>query len=109
MSDALTSVELFAGGGGMALGTRQAGFEHRALVEWYKPAATVLCHNARRQPDLWREDSVYEQDVRHWLDETDIAVDEVDLVAGGPPCQPFSLAGVHAGDEDERNMFPAAL
>lgn len=93
----------------MALGTRQAGFEHRALVEWYKPAATVLRHNALREPDLWHEDGVHEEDIRHWLGKTDIAADEVDLVAGGPPCQPFSLAGVHAGDEDERNMFPAAL
>lgn len=109
MNDALTSVELFAGGGGMALGTRQAGFEHRALVEWYTPAATVLRHNARRRPGLWHEDDVCELDIRHWLDETHIAADDVDLVAGGPPCQPFSLAGVHAGDEDERNMFPAAL
>src|SRR5262249_12163887 len=36
-------------------------------------------------------------------------VPEVTLVAGGAPCQPFSLAGVHAGDDDDRNMFPAAL
>jgi DNA (cytosine-5)-methyltransferase 1 len=109
MNDGLTSVELFAGGGGMALGTRQAGFEHLALVEWYKPAATILRHNARQRPDLWLEDHVHETDVRHWLEETDIAAGDVDLVAGGPPCQPFSLAGVHAGDEDHRNMFPAAL
>jgi len=109
MNDSLTSIELFAGGGGMAIGVRQAGFEHLALVEWYKPAATILRHNGRFQPDLWREDDVYEQDVRHWLEQTEIEAGRVDLVAGGPPCQPFSLAGVHAGDEDSRNMFPAAL
>lgn len=109
MANPLTSIELFAGGGGMALGTRAAGFEHLALVEWYKPAARILRHNARRQPTLWRESNVHEQDVRVWLAQTDIKAGAVDLVAGGPPCQPFSLAGVHAGDEDERNMFPAAL
>lgn len=109
MKGIYTSIELFAGGGGMALGTRQAGFEHLALVEWYKPAATILRHNARRQPDLWDEARVHEVDVRHWLDDVDITAGEVDLIAGGPPCQPFSLAGVHAGDEDRRNMFPAAL
>ena len=105
----LTSVELFAGGGGMALGTGEAGFEHLALVEWYKPAATILRHNARLRPGLWHEQDVHEQDVRVWLRETSIKPGDVDLVAGGPPCQPFSLAGVHAGDEDDRNMFPAAL
>jgi DNA (cytosine-5)-methyltransferase 1 len=105
----LTSVELFAGGGGMALGTRDAGFEHLALVEWYKPAATILRHNARIHPKLWKEADVHEKDVRLWLAETPITEGQVDLVAGGPPCQPFSLAGVHAGDEDQRNMFPVAL
>ncbi|MEV3965148.1 DNA cytosine methyltransferase [Nocardia sp. NPDC050193] len=109
MSELLTSVELFAGGGGMALGTRDAGFRHLALVEWYKPAATILRHNAKLHPSLWQDSAVHQKDVRIWLNETDLAEGQVDLVAGGPPCQPFSLAGVHAGDEDDRNMFPAAL
>lgn len=108
-TESLTSVELFAGGGGMAVGTGEAGFGHLALVEWYKPAAKILRHNARLHPELWHEEDVHEQDVRVWLAETSIKEGEVDLVAGGPPCQPFSLAGVHAGDEDDRNMFPAAL
>lgn len=109
MSNSLTSVELFAGGGGMALGTRNAGFEHLALVEWYKPAATILRHNAEIHPNLWNKVDVHEKDVRIWLKQTDLKEGQVDLVAGGPPCQPFSLGGVHAGDEDDRNMFPAAL
>lgn len=110
MLSSLTSVELFAGGGGMALGTRLAAFEHLALVEWNKNAAAILRHNAKIHPDLWAEDRVHEQDVREWLTTTAIKrSDGVDLLAGGPPCQPFSLAGVHAGDNDTRNMFPAAL
>jgi DNA (cytosine-5)-methyltransferase 1 len=109
MNKRLASIELFAGGGGMALGTRLAGFEHLALVEWNKNAAAILRHNARRDPSLWAAGDVHEQDVRMWLKETDIDEGNVDLVAGGPPCQPFSLAGVHAGDMDERNMFPAAI
>lgn len=102
------SVELFAGGGGMALGMRAAGFRHHALVEWWAPAARVLRHNANLRPDLWKPDQVHENDVRKVHD----ALGEpgtVSLVAGGPPCQPFSLGGVHAGDNDGRNMFPAAL
>lgn len=110
MPDSPTSVELFAGGGGMALGTRLAGFAHLALVEWNKNAAAILRHNAAKHPDLWGANRVHERDVRDWLTTTDITrKDEVDLVAGGPPCQPFSLAGVHAGDTDSRNMFPAAI
>jgi DNA (cytosine-5)-methyltransferase 1 len=103
-----TSVELFAGGGGMALGTRLAGFTHTALVEWNKNAARILRHNAELHPDLWRPEDIYEKDVRLWLRDYHGSA-TVDLVAGGPPCQPFSLAGVHAGNSDERNMFPVAL
>ena len=104
----LQSVELFAGGGGMALGMRQAGFKHHALVEWWAPAAAVLRHNAELRPELWKPDQVFEQDVRTVLDQLGER-GTVQLVAGGPPCQPFSLAGAHAGDNDERNMFPTAL
>ena len=110
MSGYLTSIELFAGGGGMALGTRLAGFSHLALIEWNKSAAAILRHNAARHPHLWVADRVYEKDVRVWLTTTAIKrSDNVDLIAGGPPCQPFSLAGIHAGDTDARNMFPAAI
>lgn len=108
MSAVRQSVELFAGGGGMALGMREAGFEHTSLVEWWKPAARVLRHNAERQPTLWKPDSVIEKDVNEAVDELGER-GTVQLVAGGPPCQPFSLAGAHAGDTDERNQFPSAL
>ncbi len=104
----LQSVELFAGGGGMALGMREAGFEHRALVECWAPAARVLRHNAELDPELWKPDRVLEEDVRDVTDQLG-EPGTINLVAGGPPCQPFSLAGAHAGDSDERNMFPAAL
>lgn len=104
----LQSLELFAGGGGMALGMRAAGFEHHALVEWWAPAARVLRHNAELRPELWKPDQIIEDDVRRAI--TDFTGSgTIHLVAGGPPCQPFSFAGVHAGDTDERNMFPAAL
>ncbi len=108
MKRQLQSIELFAGGGGMALGMRDAGFEHIALVEWWAAAASVLRHNGDLNPELWKPDRVLEEDVRLILDDLD-QCGAVDLVAGGPPCQPFSLAGAHAGHSDERNMFPAAL
>ncbi len=92
----------------MALGMRRAGFRHEALVEWNHNASRVLRHNARLHPDLWAADDVAEQDVRVWLSALNERPD-ITLIAGGPPCQPFSLAGVHAGHSDDRNMFPAAL
>jgi DNA (cytosine-5)-methyltransferase 1 len=104
----LQSVELFAGGGGMALGMRRAGFHHRALVEWWAPAANVLRHNAELDPERWKPDQILQADVRAVSDQLG-EPGTVHLVAGGPPCQPFSFAGAHAGDNDERNMFPAAL
>lgn len=108
MSTGFKSVELFAGGGGLALGMRRAGFTHEALVEWWAPAAKVLRHNAKLNSQLWAEDHVWEKDAREVSPELG-EIGAVGLVAGGPPCQPFSLAGAHAGYSDERNMFPAAL
>lgn len=108
IASALSSIELFAGGGGMALGMRRAGFAHKALIEFNHNATKVLSHNAELHPTLWSSAAVLQQDVRDWLADLDETPD-VDLIAGGPPCQPFSLAGVHAGDSDDRNMFPAAL
>ncbi len=102
----LTSIELFAGGGGMALGMKRAGFRHLALAEWWNPAALVLRHNASEA--TWEKDRVIEKDVRDVLPQL-AAMGPVSLIAGGPPCQPFSLAGASAGHADERNMFPAAL
>jgi DNA (cytosine-5)-methyltransferase 1 len=87
---------------------RGAGFRHRGLIEYNHNAIRVLRHNAEINPDLWSASAIFHQDVRTWLSEL-TRVPEATLIAGGPPCQPFSLAGVHAGDNDERNMFPAAL
>lgn len=108
------SLELFAGGGGMALGLHDAGFEPSLLVEFDAKACETLRQNAqadeqsaKRRP-RWGQDAVLCQDVRS-LDLNAPIWRSLDLVAGGPPCQPFSLGGVHAGMEDRRNMFPAAL
>jgi len=109
-----TSLELFAGGGGLALGLHRAGFRHVGLVEMEPKACATLRHNAeqwalaRVRHAPWTSAAVHEADVRLFL-ESDAMYTDVDLLAGGPPCQPFSLGGVHAGMDDARNMFPAAL
>jgi DNA (cytosine-5)-methyltransferase 1 len=99
----LASIEICAGGGGQAIGIEQAGFEHLALVEIDTFAVATLEHNRPK----WR---VYEKDVNLFIKEHGGEfVGKVDLVAGGVPCPPFSVAGRQLGHEDERDLFPAAL
>ncbi|MDP2183564.1 MAG: DNA cytosine methyltransferase [Actinomycetota bacterium] len=99
----------------MALGLHAAGFEHAALVEFEPKACATLGHNAAlwqaRNGSVppWKVTAVHLADVRDFDFRSELGHGELDLVAGGPPCQPFSLGGVHAGMNDPRNMFPAAL
>ena len=95
----LTSVELCAGAGGQALGLEQAGFGHIALVEIDKHACATLRLNRPR----W---NIFEQDLR---DFSGRGFRGVDLLAGGLPCPPFSVAGHQLGKADERNLFPIAI
>lgn len=100
------SVELFTGAGGLALATHLSGFDHVNLYEWNDDACQTLRANSARRavPGLahWKG-KVIEGDIRH----ADFArLGPLDLVAGGPPCQPFSLGGKHAGMEDPRDMIP---
>lgn len=94
----LSSLELFSGAGGLALGISQAGIHHEALVEWNKEASNTLRHNF--DPSIVHSVDVAGFDFNEY--------DHIDLIAGGPPCQPFSLGGKHQGDMDKRDMFPHA-
>ncbi len=97
----LTSLELCAGAGGQALGLEMAGFGHEALVEIDAHCCATLRHNRRN----W---NVIEDDLRLFKERaSDFA--GVNLVAGGLPCPPFSVAGKQLGEKDERNLFPDAL
>lgn len=103
----MRAVELFAGAGGLAMGVSRAGFDHEAVIEWNQWACETLRENQRRgiaPVSKWPE--VFQGDVRDF----DFAAlrPGVELVAGGPPCQPFSLGGKHRGHRDHRDMFPAA-
>lgn len=97
----LTSVELCAGAGGQALGLEKAGFDHTALVEIDKHCCATLRHNRPQ----W---NVLEEDVRNFKE---VAGDYrgIDLLAGGLPCPPFSVAGKQLGEKDERNLFDDAI
>lgn len=96
---ALTSLEMCAGAGGQALGLEASGFEHSALVEIERE----FCATLRLNRPHW---NVFEEDLNHF---SASKFKGIDLLAGGLPCPPFSLAGKQLGEKDERNLFPAAL
>jgi DNA (cytosine-5)-methyltransferase 1 len=93
------SLELCAGAGGQALGLERAGFEHAGLVE-IDPHA---CNTLRLNRPRW---TVHEDDLNTFDGRL---YKGVDLLAGGFPCPPFSIAGKQLGPSDERDLFPAGL
>lgn len=95
----LSSLELFSGAGGLAKGIENAGARHKAFVEWNADACKTLRYN-------YCADIVHQTDVRK-VDFRQFS--GVDLIAGGPPCQPFSVGGKAKGYDDERDMFPYAI
>lgn len=95
-----TSIEICAGAGGQALGLEMAGFEHVALVEYEKDYCKCLKSN---RPN-WNVQCL---DVRHF-DGLPYR-GQIDLLSGGVPCPPFSIAGKQLGADDERDLFPQML
>lgn len=95
----LTSLEMCAGAGGQARGLELAGFGHEGVVEIDPNCCATLRLN---RPD-W---TVHEEDLSLFDGRP---YKGVDLLAGGLPCPPFSVAGKQLGKDDERNLFPAAI
>ncbi|MCC3767186.1 DNA cytosine methyltransferase [Streptomyces sp. UNOC14_S4] len=111
----LTSIEICAGAGGQALGLHNAGFRHLALLEIDKYACETLRANVLSHPD-WAGCEVIEADVNdvdlfqhEQLAKFGLKPGDLDLLAGGVPCPPFSVAGKQLGAEDERDLFPRML
>lgn len=94
-----TSIEICAGAGGQAIGLEQAGFEHLALVE-IEPLA---CQTLNKNRPHW---NVIESDIKIF---SSTEYNGIDLLAGGVPCPPFSIAGKQLGHLDDRDLFPEAL
>lgn len=124
MGSPLTCIDLFAGCGGLSLGLKQAGFEVKLAIEKSPMAGETYCHNFIQpvwEPEEWRrfhEDLSVEEQARSGLVVRELSEvlnskpilsklrdAEIDLVAGGPPCQGFSLAG-QRNPRDVRNKLP---
>jgi DNA (cytosine-5)-methyltransferase 1 len=93
------TLEMFSGAGGLAKGLEIAGFDHSAFVEFNANACATL--RANFDPEKVFEGDVRDFDFRQ--------LTSIDVVAGGPPCQPFSLGGKHGANTDNRDMFPYAI
>ena len=100
----MRSVELFAGGGGLALGTHLAGFTTEVVAEWDRWACDTLRENEAAGHPLVAGIDVREGDVRA-VDWSKVP-EGIDVVTGGPPCQPFSAGGKGRAADDPRDMFP---
>lgn len=104
----MRSIELFAGAGGLGMGLSAAGFEPDLVVEWDKWCCDTIRENRRAG----------NRNVASWPDPTEADVRSIDfrnyegrieLVSGGPPCQPFSLGGRHRAHDDGRDMWSEAV
>lgn len=103
----MKSIELFAGAGGLGIGLHQAGFHPLKVVERDAYCCDTIRENQKRPGSMVADWALDQGDVR--------AVDfgayegRVDLISGGPPCQPFSMGGKHRAYDDARDMFPEAV
>ncbi len=95
-----TSLEICAGAGGQALGLELAGFHHALLVEYEQE----YCDCIKQNRPQW---NVVCQDVRNFSGKQFRG--KIDLLSGGVPCPPFSVAGKQLGQHDERDLFPEML
>lgn len=96
-----------AGAGGQALGLHNAGFEHAALIEIDSHACQTLRLNNMNLNLGWGE--IIEGDLKRFTRRAAEFEGQIDLLAGGVPCPPFSKAGQQLGKEDERDLFPTAI
>lgn len=104
-NDRMRSVELFAGGGGLLLGSHLAGFSTELVAEWNPWCCQTLRMNRDCGLPIVAGIDVRQGDVRD-VDWSSLG-EGIDLVSGGPPCQPFSLGGKAMAADDPRDMFPA--
>ena len=99
-------ISLFSGTGGLDLGLDAAGFQTRFAIEWDEDCRRTLALN---RPS-WNATDLHGGDIREFtapeiLRQSGLEIGEVDVVAGGPPCQSFSNIGRRGGIDDERGSL----
>lgn len=99
----MRAIELFAGAGGLGIGVSRAGFHPAVIVERDHWCCETLRQNRVNIGD-WP--SPIEGDIRH-VEFHEYA--GIDVVTGGPPCQPFSVGGKHGAHADNRDMWPEVV
>jgi DNA (cytosine-5)-methyltransferase 1 len=102
----MRSLEIFAGGGGLALGVTAAGFAHTSLIERDTNSAKTLHRNYQKFGFASDREWICNDDI-HNISFSAYA-DKIDLLSGGPPCQPFSIGGKHKAYNDKRDLFSEA-
>ena len=91
------AIDLFSGAGGLSLGLNMAGWDVRVALEY---DATAVETHRKNMPDVLHIcDDIRDVDLSSFRE-------KIDLVAGGPPCQPFSVSGKQLGSSDVRDMVP---
>jgi DNA (cytosine-5)-methyltransferase 1 len=98
----LSALELCAGGGGQAIGLMSSGFSHRALYEKSGTRVQTLKRN-------WWHWNAKKADVRNIPDAEFQRYRKIDLLAAGPPCEPFSRAGARLGRRSDKDLFPQMI
>lgn len=103
----MRAIELFAGAGGLGFGVSKAGFRPSMVVEWNRWCCETIRDNRGVGAPLSKWPEPIEGDIRN-VDFRHLE-GKVELVSGGPPCQPFSLGGRHRANNDSRDMWPEAV
>lgn len=104
----MRAIELFAGAGGLGMGISKAGFRPAQVVEWDRWCCDTIRENKRAKTGgIGNWPAPTEGDIRQI--DFSAHVGKIDLVSGGPPCQPFSLGGKHRAHADTRDMWPEAV
>jgi len=101
------TVELFVGAGGLGMGVSHAGFVPAAVIELDRYCCDTIRQNQERGIDPVTKWPLVEGDVRRF--DFKPLEGQIEIVTGGPPCQPFSIGGKHRAHVDARDMFPEAV